>query len=974
MSGECDAAIAGGVNLLLDPTVSINHSRALMLAPDGRCKAFSADADGMGRSEGCGLILLKRFEDAVRDGDPVLALIRGSAVNQDGRTSRLTAPSGQAQERVIRKALQRAQVKPEEIGYIEAHGTGTPLGDPIEAEALMSVFRGVTRPVTLGSVKTNIGHCESAAGVAGLIKTVLAFNNDLLPGHLHCGKLNPSIDWSHAPLRINRSNEAWPPGQIPRIAGVSSFGFGGTNAHVIVEEAPAPAEPAHGPEHVYILPLSAKTETALQTLARTYVTFLERPQRDISEICYTASCGRDHYPHRLIVSGTDTTALRDGLIAWLAGSGKTRKDSPLLRTTTLNGSGGLATAYLRGDDVDWAGLYGSCRPRRIVLPGHPFERRRHFVEASAPISGESGLYEIQWERTAAPGSASLRGHWLLVADEAGWAESLAAAMERFGARVSIVWPESEYDWPGIFAHYAGGRPAVFEGIVDARCVAPLQGGADETDLPRSIFERSQALAALARALHALRADARLWVLTRDAVAAVPGDRVDGIRSAPLWGLSRTVSLELDVRCGVIDLPGDLSSLDSSRTSLHAVCGVLSGKGPDNQYAVRAGEIWTARLRPKNTRRLRNIEIVPDAAYLISGGFGSLGREIGRWLVARGARQLWLLSRTGASTEAAAAYLSELAKSGVQIRVAALDVSRDELVSAQIQEWLASGAQLRGVIHAAGLNAEAALNSDQQALQPVLDAKAGGAWVLHRATAAQSLDFFVLCSSIASVWGGQRQAAYSAANAFLDALAHHRRNRGMAALSINWGPLLGSTMMHSEAVKRIEAAGIHPQPLASATDRLAEMLEDGSPQILCAKVIWERFIPLYTSRCPIRFFDGLAGRRAPEASAESRNGVAKEVIANGSASDFDSWITVHLAEALGIQPDRLDRNAPLTTLGVDSLIAVEIRNRIRDYRGVDIALADLLGGISLNQLASHPMIRVNVHTMAAGAGPLLSGEI
>ena len=212
-----------------------------MLAPDGRCKTFDAAADGYVRGEGCGVVVLKRIDDAMRDGDPIRAVVRGSAVNQDGASGGLTVPNGVAQQRVIAEALRRAGIEPGEVDYLEAHGTGTSLGDPIEVQAAGAVFgegRDPSRPLLIGSVKTNIGHLEAAAGIAGLIKVVLALEHEVLPKHLHFSHPSPYIPWDRLPVRVLDEATPWPRNGRPRTAGVSSFGFSGTNAHVILEEAP----------------------------------------------------------------------------------------------------------------------------------------------------------------------------------------------------------------------------------------------------------------------------------------------------------------------------------------------------------------------------------------------------------------------------------------------------------------------------------------------------------------------------------------------------------------------------------------------------------------------------------------------------------------------------------------------------------------------------------------------------------------
>ena len=237
-AGECRLAVAGGVSLILAPEELISLTRLGMLASDWRCKTFDSRADGFVPGEGCGIVVLKRLSDALADGDTIRAIIRGTAVNQDGRTTVLTAPNGLAQQVVIRAALANAQVAPTEIGYVEAHGTGTALGDPIELESLSEVLGTGDSPCLVGSVKTNFGHLEAAAGVAGLMKVVLALEHEQIPRNLHFRRLNPHIRLDGSRLAIADRVTAWPRGPVPRFAGVSSFGFGGTNAHLVLEEAP----------------------------------------------------------------------------------------------------------------------------------------------------------------------------------------------------------------------------------------------------------------------------------------------------------------------------------------------------------------------------------------------------------------------------------------------------------------------------------------------------------------------------------------------------------------------------------------------------------------------------------------------------------------------------------------------------------------------------------------------------------------
>ena len=308
---ESDTAMVGGTNLILTPGTSIACSRWGMLSPDGQCKTFDADADGYVRSEGCGVVVLKRLSDAERDGDRVLAVVRGSAVNQDGASSGVTVPNGPAQQALLRQALTASKLSPADIDYVEAHGTGTPLGDPIELEALSQVFsdREESPTLVLGSVKTNLGHLEAAAGVAGFMKTVLAVRHGYIPKHLNFARLTPYATEAASCLTIASEGQQWPSSGRPRRAGVSSFGVSGTNAHVVVEQAPEAVVPERGPAPaVSSLVVSGKTPERVSTWAGVLADWLETdgaltPLSDVAHTLnhhrarhgrFAAVCARDH--------------------------------------------------------------------------------------------------------------------------------------------------------------------------------------------------------------------------------------------------------------------------------------------------------------------------------------------------------------------------------------------------------------------------------------------------------------------------------------------------------------------------------------------------------------------------------------------------------------------------------------------------------------------------------------------------------
>ncbi|MEH1125591.1 SDR family NAD(P)-dependent oxidoreductase, partial [Micromonospora sp. CPCC 206061] len=369
--GECTLALAGGVTVMATPSLFVEFSRQRGLAPDGRCKSFAAAADGAGWSEGAGLLLLERLSDAERNGHRVLAVIKGSAVNQDGASNGLTAPNGPSQQRVIRQALANAGLSPADVDAVEAHGTGTTLGDPIEAQALLATYgqdRPTDRPLWLGSIKSNIGHAQAAAGVAGVIKMVMALRNGQLPRTLHVDQPSPHVDWDSGAVSLLSSPQAWEPNGRPRRAAVSSFGISGTNAHLLLEEAPAAATPPSAPAGPAPLVISAKSEAALRDRAAELVAAIG-PDTDLADVAYSLATTRTTFDHRAVVIGAGTA----GLEALAAGE----SDPTVVRG--LAGAGGTVFLF-PGQGSQWTGMALDLMDASPVFADH----MRQCADALAP--------------------------------------------------------------------------------------------------------------------------------------------------------------------------------------------------------------------------------------------------------------------------------------------------------------------------------------------------------------------------------------------------------------------------------------------------------------------------------------------------------------------------------------------------------------------------------------------------------------
>ncbi len=495
--GDTDLALAGGVNIILSGRLLEFRANAGMLSPDGQCKTFDASANGYVRGEGCGILVLKRLSDAEADGDRIWSVIRGSALNQDGASQGLTVPNGAAQERVIEAALGRAGVDPSDIDYLEAHGTGTEVGDPIEIDATAAVYgrgRKSDRPLLIGSVKTNIGHLESAAGAAGLIKTILAMNRGTVPRHLHFHNPNPEMDWERLPLQVTSAPTPWPASQRrPPLAGVSGFGWSGTNAHIVLEGYVAPDGAASGrdgsdwitgaprpvavsvpipvpspqsgdglsPRAMRLLPLSGKSGAARRDLAGRYLGWLDQQEAVLategaasgpllSDMAWSAGIGRSHFGHREGVTFRDAESLREGLRA-VAETG----ERPALRQATT-----VAFVYT-GQASQWPGmgaaLYESEPVVRAVLDRCDDVLRKE---------RDASLLDVMFGRTRAAGEL----------DDPQWKQPAIYALE---CALTALWSSLDIQPDVVLGHSLGEIAAAHTagvfGLEDGLRLAAVRG-------------------------------------------------------------------------------------------------------------------------------------------------------------------------------------------------------------------------------------------------------------------------------------------------------------------------------------------------------------------------------------------------------------------------------------------------------------------------------------------------------------------
>jgi acyl transferase domain-containing protein len=935
---DCTMALAGGVNLLLEPGSTVAAAQLQLLSPDGHCRTFDARANGMGRGEGCGVVVLKRLSEAQKDGDRVLAVIRGSAANQDGRTNGLTAPNGLAQQLVLRQALADAEVDPAEIGYVETHGTGTAIGDPIEVEALAAILGGGRRrsPCRLGAVKASLGHLEGAAGVAGLIKAVMVLRKRWIPPVANLQVLNPHLAMEGSGLEIPRSGHAWT-SDSPRLAGVSSFGWSGTNVHVVLEEAPAEKYWAGGTGPWPVL-VSAKSKEALADLALAYSKRLENADgNEMAAISYTSAVRRTHHSLRIGVIGADAQAMAAEL-----------RRRALPSSTRNAGNDKRLAHWESGGDVNWEGDFEESGAI-VDLPRYPFKGRDYWIEPSASDALHKGRSAPR--TVTAPGTAdrSLRDWLYSVAFVEQDNESPRDPMETRPAAWLILGAKSRMSMRLTQILRLRGHVVVEAPTEDL-------AGPDRVDLAKLVTEAGVNTAGLLRTLF-IAGEQNAVELTIDALqatlavldAGLPtriwfviqgAESIGGLASlthpshAGLRGFSRVFGLEHpEISAGVID--ADIANPE-------AILEEVSKSSSEDRVVLRGGRRWVARLRRARIGQADVLRLKPQSSYLVTGAFGSLGMEIAAWLVARGARHLVLLGRTDPKQTRGPGIWERIETwraKGIQVRALACDVANELAVSNLVASLEQDGTPLAGVIHAAGaVSFHPLQEAVEEDVRNTFRAKVEGASVLDRCTCALPLDFFVLFSSAAASIGLRNGCIYAAANSALEALAAERSRDGLPALCVESGAWAGSKS--SAQADLIRQSGFQPMEPEQALHALELLIANRRTAGIVADIDWSVLGPALESRGRAAFVteliegtgrpaDAEVGREAVKGLDEFRSLPAEE--RRFRLLDF---VSGEVRQVFGMrQDDVLGEERGLFEMGMNSLMSVRLRERLTKATGL-----------------------------------------
>ncbi|MEA1922932.1 MAG: amino acid adenylation domain-containing protein, partial [Pseudomonadota bacterium] len=855
LAGECEMALAGGVSINTPQISGHLHQQNGIASADGHCRAFSAEAAGTVGGSGVGIILLKPLADAVRDRDTIHAIIKGSALNNDGSNKvGFTAPGLEGQREVILDALAAAGVSATSISYVEAHGTGTALGDPVEIKALSEAFRKETDKCgfcAIGSVKSNIGHLDAAAGMAGIIKTIEALKNRKIPATLHCETPSRQINFAKTPFYPATRSKDWDFGSRPRRAGLSSFGMGGTNSHIIIEEAPepTPTTTAKGP---WIFPLSARSQTALAELGELLAQhFAENPDLNPADISYTLAKGRALHKYRsAIICHTLSEAVT--LL------GQTDPQKPNFDDGLNPQLKRCRESWLAGEEVDWQTLFINQKRARLPLPLYPFQRQRYWIEAppqnfngvkvnhapeeaskldgglfySDPIKRKSDIsrwFSVpSWKRTPIPNSSGKPLLPLIILHTGSPLElELVKKLENHLIEPIV------YEYASLHNNHAAealdplsaaGLTAIFNASKNLSKNEPLTvlnlallpSLASTEPRLRLQHVKKMALAApitLAQALSQCDHIEKAKILfIGSELYQIDENDLPVPEKQLISGPAQVIPQEYqNLECKIIDLKINREGKLSEK-SLELLPLELKSNGRCPRVVLRnwrwEEDFSNLKLDLKTPANGLKNRLRDNGVYLISGGLGGIGITLAGFIATHSRNpKIALLSRTPfpernrwqniIENNREELQPQELQQAeiinkiyqweqlGATIILLTADAAESQQIKAVVDELCGQFGKIDGVIHAAGVaGGKLLLQTDAQELDRVLRPKVDAILHLAQVIDLGELDFAVFCSSLNSVLGGTGQLAYTAANAFLDALAMSYRGRGQV-VSIAW---------------------------------------------------------------------------------------------------------------------------------------------------------------------------------------------
>lgn len=980
--GECEMAIAGGVNVSVHPNKYLLLSQNNFLSGNGRCNSFGEGGDGYVPGEGVGAILLKPLDRAVEDHDHIYALVKSSAINHGGKTNGYTVPNPVFQAEVIREAYKKADINPRTIGYIEAHGTGTTLGDPIEIHGLQKVFGEYTEDkqfCKIGSVKSNIGHCESAAGIAGITKILLQMQYGKLVPSLHSKTLNSNINFQDTAFRVQQELEPWnrpvisidgKKEEYPRRAGISSFGAGGSNAHIVLEEYRKPGFNSEIKLSKQIFVLSAKDTERLKANAARYLTFIDHirdTDRDsvlfFHDMAYTMQVGREPMEERAAFVAADLTEFTQKLADFIEGKEYipgvyTGNAMSIKSKEVFQGTAGqeftkmlivskeytkVAELWAMGVRIDWTLLYElseSCYPSRISLPTYLFDNKEYLAIKSEGSHGKPEKYEKEEKKEE-------NFLYTAVWEQEDSTEPICYKEESTGKTLCFYSSESREVTDGFLPFLTGKnvirvelgstwkRLSAGEYMVDCTAIdtfGPLLEDVKQVDViyyfagiqrtkfdteDMELFEtvQNRGVHCLFKLMKALGMNGYEYrkiifkLITNNTYRILPEDECSPY-SAAAYGLARCADKEFpDWHISGIDI--HLTGRDTGDGLKEEFDFILNEKESisHSDVAIRNGRRYVKKIYPLDLEKEGFEQFKEGGTYFIVGGAGGIGFQLSLYLAEKVHGNIILAGRRQLNPEIEEKInkIEERGGKGLYIQA---DVTDYKSIRKAVEKAKERFGQLNGIIHSAlVLQDQLIINMDEQKFKMAVEPKSIGCVALHNAVKNENVDFILYFSSAESFAGSAGQGNYAAGCAFSDAFAQYESNCGYPSKIINWG-YWGEVGVaaNDEYRKRFAAAGIYPIRTAEGIDAIEKILAADHVQVLAMKV-------------------------SPEVLTSMGAGVTQ---AENAEDLTESVILDSIAEVLKIDKTELDMDVPYNEYGVDSILAGQIIYKINNSLGVELS--------------------------------------
>ncbi|KTC82242.1 hypothetical protein Lche_0506 [Legionella cherrii] len=1021
LRGDCRMAIAGGVNLSLHPSKYHFLGSFNFMSEQGRCASFAEGGTGYVPAEGVGSVLLKPLADAIADKDMIYGIIKGSSMNHGGKTSGYTVPNPNAQATVILQALKKAQVDARTVSYIEAHGTGTALGDPIEIRGLQDAFEHFTEDkqfCAIGSVKSNIGHLESAAGISQLAKVLLQMRHQKLVPTLHSAQLNPFIDFQNSPFYVQQELSDWQPDHnLPRRAGVSSFGAGGANIHMIIEEYRPPRKQQNTVNGPYVFILSALNEERLAAKIQQMHHYLLQhcPTENkewLRDACFTLQTGREHMTARFAVLVTSKDELLTALANYPQGNGSKfwinpnaqSNPQPAAHLAELISNAHyeeLAQHWVNGAKINWDQLYTHQSPNIISLPTYPFTKRRCWIPTkevetqpvalarvqpsipsgvcnSAEIDAQDWLYRTQWEKNpqvTQTGLSKNEGKWLIFCDQ----ESIPALRQQFAGGIycfastpGAATHQDEYainglqkaDYEQLFATIHALHQEHLHGVIYVcSAVAPTE--------TYTRGDTSQTLLYLLQAMikHSWQHQLTFCLASQSAQHVNPHDSVN-IWQHHLWSMTRIFAAEqAKYQALLLDLERDAGMEQNAKILAQELSHY---QVQQNHVAYRAGQRYTIRFMPYKMPQNHEqaLSYTTPVAALITGGLGALGYEIAESILAQGTRFILLTGTTELSAQTAEknTWLKQLEARGAQVRYAAVDVADKEQMQQVIMDAEKTWQQpIDGVFHLAGITTDnvTIADMDEALWNNVLRVKIQGSLVLHELFLQARLSCFVLFSSIAAVphFGMAGLSAYAVANEFMSGLALYRRSMQLPASSINWVAWSEKGMSHRHNHDAfLDAVGMASLSIKNGVALFHTLLRLNLAEITVCHIQWKKFLHVNPTAKQLDFFNYFVAEYAANPSIA--------VVSTLNPEEITALVLNLFASVLGLDVAEIDRETPFQQYGMDSITGIDYTEALGKHFPDVVAPMDLYRYPTLNQLTNYIMQRVQVNSESNPA-PLFS---